>query len=201
MHRQSLSGQWSFHQTGSDEWLPASVPGGVHTDLLTLGRIPDPFVADNEKKVQWIAYTDWEYRRSFDVTPDVLKESRQILVCDGLDTLADISLNGKLLGNANNLYRQWKWDVTGLVKEKGNELVILFHGPAAYITEKQKEKPLQAAETSPADLTSVRRLAIGAGTGVPSCLPLACGRTFASRVIPLQDLMMSLSDNNMRTAM
>jgi beta-mannosidase len=149
MHQQSLSGQWTFHQTGSDEWLPASVPGGVHTDLLTLGRIPDPFVADNEKKVQWIAYTDWEYRRSFDVSPDVLKEFRQFLVCDGLDTLADISLNGKLLGNANNLYRQWKWDVTGLVKEKGNVLVILFHGPAAYITEKQKEKPLQGGGDIP----------------------------------------------------
>src|SRR5512139_1875393 len=112
MNIKSLTGAWEFRQAGRDEWLPAAVPGGVHTDLLTLGRIPDPFVADNEKKVQWIAYTDWEYCRSFDVIPDVLKESRHFLVCDGLDTLADISLNGKLLGNANNLYRQWKWDVT-----------------------------------------------------------------------------------------
>ena len=44
MNVQSLSGRWQFRQAGSAEWLPATVPGGVHTDLLALGRIPDPFV-------------------------------------------------------------------------------------------------------------------------------------------------------------
>ncbi len=55
MRIQSLAGAWEFRQAGTEEWLPASVPGGVHTDLLALGRIPDPFVADNEKRVQWVA--------------------------------------------------------------------------------------------------------------------------------------------------
>ncbi len=49
MNTQSLAGQWQFRQAGTDEWLPATVPGGVHTDLLALGTIPDPFVGDNEK--------------------------------------------------------------------------------------------------------------------------------------------------------
>jgi beta-mannosidase len=142
MHQQSLSGQWTFRQADTKEWLPASVPGGVHTDLLALGKIPDPFAADNEKKVQWIAFTDWEYRHVFDASSEVLNEQKQFLVCDGLDTLAEASFNGKHLGKTDNMYRQWKWDVTGLVKEKGNELDILFHGPAAFITERQKEKPL-----------------------------------------------------------
>ena len=65
MFKQTLSGTWQFRQSGSREWLPATVPGGVHSDLLALGRIPDPFVADNEKKVMWVAESDWEYRRSF----------------------------------------------------------------------------------------------------------------------------------------
>lgn len=52
MHIQTLSGAWQFRQAGTEEWLPAQVPGDVHTDLLALGRIPDPFVADNEKCVQ-----------------------------------------------------------------------------------------------------------------------------------------------------
>ena len=55
MKMQSLAGAWKFRQAGTKEWLPASVPGGVHTDLLALGRIPDPFVGDNEKRVQWVA--------------------------------------------------------------------------------------------------------------------------------------------------
>lgn len=50
MKIQSLAGQWQFRQAGTVEWLPATVPGSVHTDLLVLGMIPDPFVGDNEKR-------------------------------------------------------------------------------------------------------------------------------------------------------
>ena len=149
MYHQNLSGQWKFHQLGEKEWLPATVPGGVHTDLLALGKIPDPFVADNEKKVQWIGETDWEYRYEFKVAPEVLKEAKQFLVCDGLDTLAEVSLNGKLLGKTDNMYRQWKWDVTGALKKDANELAILFRAPVAYITAKQKEKPLMGGGDIP----------------------------------------------------
>ncbi len=49
MKFQSLAGQWQFRQAGKSEWLAATVPGGVHTDLMALGLIPDPFVGDNEK--------------------------------------------------------------------------------------------------------------------------------------------------------
>ncbi len=53
MNVQPLTGQWQFRQAGAADWAAATVPGGVHTDLLALGGIPDPFVADNEKKVMW----------------------------------------------------------------------------------------------------------------------------------------------------
>lgn len=141
MHLQSLSGQWTFRQLNTNEWLPATVPGGVHTDLLTLGKIPDPFVADNEKQVQWIGDTDWEYRTTFKASADLLKEAKQYLVCDGLDTLAEVTLNGTLLGKTNNMFRQWTWDVTGSLNET-NEINIIFRAPVAYITERQKVKPL-----------------------------------------------------------
>jgi beta-galactosidase/beta-glucuronidase len=59
MRIQSLAGTWEFHQADMDEWLPASVSGSVHTDLLALGCVPDPFVADNEARVQWVAESDW----------------------------------------------------------------------------------------------------------------------------------------------
>ena len=93
-----LTGTWQFRQAGTDEWLPANVPGGVHTDLLAAGRIPDPFVADNEKHVQWVAESDWEYRTSFTCHAELLAEEKIFLVCDGLDTLATVVLNGHELG-------------------------------------------------------------------------------------------------------
>ena len=142
MFIQSLNGPWSFRQRDSEEWLPASVPGGVHTDLLELGKIPDPFVGDNEKKVQWITNHDWEYRRTFTSAPEALNESRQFLVCDGLDTLADVSLNGQLLGKADNFYRQWRWDVTELLKAGENEISILFHAPVSFVRGREVTNPL-----------------------------------------------------------
>src|SRR5512137_294787 len=103
MHIQALTDQWQFRQTGTAEWLPATVPGGVHTDLLALGHIPDPFVGDNEKRVQWVAEADWEYRCQFTVTPDLADHPHIWLVCDGLDTLATIWLNGVELGHTANM--------------------------------------------------------------------------------------------------
>ena len=86
MKTQTLTGMWEFRQVGMDQWAPATVPGGVHTDLLALGSIPDPFVGDNEKKVQWVAEADWEYRRIFSVDEELAQRAHIDLICDGLDT-------------------------------------------------------------------------------------------------------------------
>ena len=142
MFKQTLSGTWKFRQLGNRAWLPAAVPGGVHTDLLALGSIPDPFVADNEKKVQWVAETDWEYKRSFSLDKGLAGEERKFLVCDGLDTLAEVSLNGKLLGKTDNMFRRWSWSVGNLLKDGDNELKIVFRAPVTYIKARQTVQPL-----------------------------------------------------------
>lgn len=89
-----------------DEWRPATVPGGTYTDLMASGTIPDPFLGENEKQAQWVADHDWEYRREFQVEQNLLDGDRVELVCMGLDTLADVTLNGQLLGKTDNMFRQ-----------------------------------------------------------------------------------------------
>ncbi len=143
MHIQSLAGEWQFHKSGEETWLPARVPGGVHTDLMALDLIPDPFVADNEKRVLWVAESDWVYRRTFMVDAVLMTEQRVALVCDGLDTLAEVTLNGVRLGETDNMFRRYTWDVKPLLREGENELVILFRSPVQYITKKQAERPLR----------------------------------------------------------
>ncbi len=140
MKIQSLTGAWEFRQAGMDEWLRANVPGGVHTDLLALGRIPDPFVGDNEKKVQWVAEADWEYRRQFRVEPERMSHEHIFLVCDGLDTLATVSLNGNELGRTANMFRQYRWEVKSLLKPEGNELSIKFDSPVKYAANQQAKR-------------------------------------------------------------
>ena len=111
MKIQSLAGSWEFRQVGTEDWLPARVPGGVHTDLLALGRIPDPFVGDNELRVQWVAESDWIYRYRFACSPELLDQNKVFLVCEGLDTLATVVLNGHELGHTNNMFRCYEWEV------------------------------------------------------------------------------------------
>jgi beta-mannosidase len=147
MQMQSLAGAWQFRRVGSslpgaEEWLPATVPGGVHTDLLAAGHIPDPFVGDNERRVQWVAEADWEYLREFAVTAEMLGLPHLWLVCDGLDTLATVSLNGRELGRTANMFRQYRWDVKPLLKTEGNELRISFESVVKNAAQKQATRPL-----------------------------------------------------------
>jgi beta-mannosidase len=144
---QSLDGVWQLKQLGTEDWLPAQVPGGVHPDLLAAGRIPDPFIADNELRVQWVAESEWEYRRTFalDEIPfsEVrLGELRRYLVFEGLDTIADVTLNGKPLGTVDNMFRTWRWDVTDIVTPENNELVVFFHSPVKRAAELEAKRHL-----------------------------------------------------------
>jgi beta-mannosidase len=143
MKMQSLAGQWQFRQAGVDEWLPAAVPGGVHTDLLALGKISDPFVADNEKKVAWVAEQDWEYRYNFSVDPEVTAAEKLFLVCDGLDTLAEVVLNGQVLGRTDNMFRRYEWEIKALLAAGANTLLIKFASPVRFITAENAKHPLR----------------------------------------------------------
>ena len=143
MQIQLLTDKWQFQQVGTEEWLPANIPGSVHTDLMASGRIPDPFVADNEKRVLWVAESDWVYQTSFTCTDELLSEEKVFLVCDGLDTLATVVFNGHELGRTDNMFRQYQWDVKSLLNAKGaNELTISFASPVKFAAEKQSIRPL-----------------------------------------------------------
>ena len=143
MQIQPLTGKWQFQQVGAEDWLPANVPGSVHTDLMASGRIPDPFVADNEKRVQWIAESDWVYRTNFICTDELLSDEKVFLVCEGLDTLATVVLNGHVLGRTDNMFRRYEWELKSLLNAQGvNDLTITFSSPVKYAAEKQAIRPL-----------------------------------------------------------
>ncbi len=142
MITQSLSGTWQMRDTQNNKWLPATVPGGTYTDLIAAGQIPDPFWGENENQVQWVADHDWEYCHEFLVLPELLTEDRVELVCTGLDTLAEISFNGQPVGQTNNMFRTYHWDVKGLLSAGINTVSIIFRSPVAYIDARQRERKL-----------------------------------------------------------
>ena len=114
---------------GVADWHPATIPSEVHTDLQAAGLIPDPFFADNEKRLQWIGEQDWEYRTTLRPEASILACQHIELVFDGLDTFAEVTLNGHPLLKADNMFRAWRADIRPLLHPGDNELRVLFHSP------------------------------------------------------------------------
>ena len=129
MVSQELNDGWQFSQAGKNDWLPATVPGCVHTDLMANGVIEDPFYRLNERDVQWIDKVDWEYKTNFLVKKDILRKTRVALDFKGLDTYADVFVNGQQVVSTDNMFREYLVDVKPFLKEGDNELLVKFRSP------------------------------------------------------------------------
>jgi beta-mannosidase len=112
-----------------DEWLPASVPSTVHTDLMASEKIPDPFHRDNEWQVQWVAEIGWRYRRVFYVPAEFLSNMAIQLAADGLDTFAAIFINGQQVAETGNMFIPHRFEVKSLLRAGENEIEIRFDSP------------------------------------------------------------------------
>ncbi len=121
-----INKNWQFSMAEENDWLPATVPGCVHTDLLNNGKIEDPFYRLNEHDLQWIDKLDWEYKTTFNVNPEFIEKDIIELNFKGLDTYAEVFLNDSLVLSTNNMFREWKVKCKELIKTDENNLRILF---------------------------------------------------------------------------
>lgn len=139
--KRPLDQGWKF-QSYDKEYgkLSAKVPGNVFTDLYDNGKIPHPFVGNNEKVLQWINKRDWIYETKFELSSEELKHTNSTLIFEGLDTYATIFLNGKQILEVNNAFRTWKVDVKKHLK-KSNSLNIIFFSPHKIEEAKAQKNP------------------------------------------------------------
>ena len=142
LRRLKLNGDWQVSQAGKSDWIPATVPGCVHTDLLASQKIPDPFYRDNENAVQWVGQSDWIYRRAFDAPEEILSNDKILLRCEGLDTLATVKINGTEIGRADNMFRLWEFDAKPFLRAGKNEIEITFASPFPLMRERYAARPL-----------------------------------------------------------
>jgi beta-mannosidase len=136
----SLNGEWRVCEANAKRSIPAAVPGCIHTDLMAAGKIEDPYYRMNEKDVQWVGHRDWTYSRRFKVDAEFLANDRHLLNFQGLDTLATVVLNGKVLGQTDNMFRAWEFDVGAHLKKGWNTIEVRFASVLPYIAAKQRGK-------------------------------------------------------------
>ncbi|MEJ2287736.1 MAG: hypothetical protein P8Y02_03655 [Deinococcales bacterium] len=142
--------------------LPATVPGCVHTDLLALDLIPDPLLGRHEDEVQWIGACDWRYRTRVKVPEAMLDEDRLDLHCEGLDTVATIEVNGRVVGRAENMHRPHRFPVKDALRPGDNELVVTFASALAY-AEAQARRLGERPRAYPLPYNFVRKMACNFG--------------------------------------
>ncbi len=148
MEKIKLNNDWEFKLANTnfvghklnieqEKWYKAKVPGTIHTDLLDNKIIEDPFYSDNETKANWIANCDWIYSKEF--TFDKIEDEDYQIIFDGLDTIADIYLNDNIIGKANNMFVQYKYDVSNFLNNGKNVLKVKFESPNKYSEEEESK--------------------------------------------------------------
>jgi beta-mannosidase len=139
----SLHGKWDFQETGTSKWLPATVPGCVHSDLRSNKLIPDLFWGTNERSLRWIEEKSWSYRLEFHVHAELLAAPRIDLVAEGLDTLATLRLNGTEIARTENMFLGYRFPVAAHLKPGKNLIEVDFASPMPYIRSRQSpaDKP------------------------------------------------------------
>jgi len=127
---QDLSGKnWQFKEKSNTNWRPAIVPGTVHTDLMAAKALVDPFFRDNEKWVQWVSNLDWVYKTEFELDAKIESKAHIDLVLKGLDTYAEVFLNGKSILITDNMFLEFRIDVKKMLKIGPNEISIILTSP------------------------------------------------------------------------
>ncbi len=152
--RQPLNEGWRFRELGTGPWWPAQVPGTVQQDLLRAGRIPDPLSNANSDSVRWVELRDWEYTVRFEADATWAAHPDALLAFKGLDTFADVRLNGVRLGGADNMFRTWRWPVHGLLREGPNDLSVVLRSPVREGARRRAEYGVQLPHDSDPSGTS-----------------------------------------------
>ncbi len=144
---------WKFKHPISKNWVESGTHGSVQETLIQIGELPDPFYGMNETKFRWIENHTWEFISEFSLSSEEFKKDFVELNFPGIDTYAEIFLNGVQIGFAENAFRPYHFEVKKKLKEGKNELRVVFYPPVLY----HKENYLKAKYKLPApnDIDSI----------------------------------------------
>ena len=157
MKRVLIDQGWKMRSVDGKQFYEASVPGSVYLDLLRAGQMKDPFWKDEELEALKLMEHDHEYVTTVFCDEEMKELSELLLVFEGLDTLAEIYVNGRRIGYADNMHRTWRYPVKSVLNTGANELKILFRSPTKYIREAFEKSPTLGTEDAMNGFVHIRK--------------------------------------------
>ena len=137
----NLNSGWLFNY--NDVWYPANAPSCIHSDLFKNNLIEEPYYRDNESKLQWIGERTWMYKKVFEIDSTLLSKQHVEINFKGLDTYADVYVNGNLILKADNMFRLWTADCKKFISKGPNLLEIVFHPAQAEAKKRYDSYPVK----------------------------------------------------------
>jgi beta-mannosidase len=145
---------WPSKGLSGEEFYLAQVPGDIHVDLMKAKVIEEPLFGENAKSCEWMENKDWWYSRTFRVDQNFIQD-RVELCFEGLDTIADVWLNGQYLGRSVNAFVPWTVDVTKVIRPGENLLVVRVNCGIHWAMTQDLSKYYGGEEVKPKELSRI----------------------------------------------
>ena len=172
MIKLQLHENWQLCNIRQLDWIPAQVPGDIYAALLKNGKMPDPFFGDNEYQAKALMEEDYEYRTVFNYEEAQFKDCQEVILrFDGIDTIADIYLNGCCLGKVDNMHRIWEFPVGELLENGKNTLRVIIRSPLKFMAEAFKKYKNRGNEDTVEGFMHLRKAHYMCGWDWGACLP------------------------------
>ena len=154
MEKLMLNTGWNMQRAGDKASYHCTVPCSVYHTLLMHGEIEDPFYRENAREALTLSEEDYCFSTSF---PRPAGTEQKVWLCfDGIDTVADITLNGMFVAHTDNMHRRWRFDVTSKLQEE-NHLEITITSPLKYIAARQAAHPLWGVDSTVPGFPHIRK--------------------------------------------
>ena len=134
-----LSGTYELTKDRTEK-SEGHLPGCTYLDYMATG-MPDPFCGVNENAAHDLGHHDYRYERAFDVPSALLEHEHIELVCEGVDTVCTISVNGLPVGSTANAFRTYRFDIREQIRPGDNTIRFEFEDPYRFIEEEAPKHP------------------------------------------------------------
>jgi len=124
----SLNGKWQVYDNEKEFEFEGNVPGTVQGDLVDLKLMPHPYIGKNEELFKRLEWKEWIYEKSFNID-DIDQEKRYDLVLEGVDTLANIYINGQYVGKTEDMFIEYRFNVKKHLKVGENSIKVEILSP------------------------------------------------------------------------